>query len=138
MPAFVLDNSVTMAWLMPDEHDDVAQRLLDEVVANGAIVPTLWRLEIANTLLIAVRRRRISVHERTRALQHLGGLDIVVDTETESKAWGPALDLADRFSLSVYDACYLELAQRRTLPLATLDNDLRAAGKTLGISLPGD
>lgn len=41
------------------------------------------------------------------------------------------------FRLTLYDACYLELAQRRGLPLATLDTDLREAAKTLDIPLLG-
>jgi predicted nucleic acid-binding protein len=42
--------------------------------------------------------------------------------------------LADRFALTPYDAAYVELAQRPMLPLATLDEPLRAAGTALGIA----
>jgi predicted nucleic acid-binding protein len=48
------------------------------------------------------------------------------------------LQFADRFQLTVYDAAYLELAQRRGLPLATLDEPLRAAAGTLEVTLLGD
>ncbi len=49
--------------------------------------------------------------------------------------WAGTLHIADRFRLTVYDAAYLELAQRRALPLATLDQDLRNAGSALGVAL---
>jgi predicted nucleic acid-binding protein len=43
--------------------------------------------------------------------------------------------LADRFGFTPYDAAYLELAQRGTLPLGTLDGPLRAAAPALGLAL---
>ena len=60
---------------------------------------------------------------------------ITIDPDTDSYAWTNTLQLADRFQLTVYDAAYLELAQRRSLPLATLDKPLRTAAGTLGIML---
>jgi predicted nucleic acid-binding protein len=64
-------------------------------------------------------------------------MPITVDPDTDSYAWTTILHLADRFQLTPYDAAYLELAQRRTLPLATLDKALGAGARTLGISLLG-
>ena len=133
----VLDNSITMAWFMPDERPKRAMGLLDRVVHEGAVVPALWPIEIGNTLTIAVRRGRISSAERNVALERLSGLPIEVDSQTHAQAWGDTLHLAERFRLTLYDACYLELAQRRALPLATLDRDLRAAGKKLGLDMLG-
>ena len=100
-------------------------------------MPALWPIEIGNTLTIAVRRGRISSAERNVALERLSGLPIEVDGQTHAQAWGDTLHLAERFRLTLYDACYLELAQRRVLPLATLDRDLRAAGKKLGLDMLG-
>jgi predicted nucleic acid-binding protein len=62
-------------------------------------------------------------------------LDIAIDTETHVFAWNDTLALADRFRLTLYDASYLELAWRRGLSLATLDDDLRAAGEALQLQL---
>jgi predicted nucleic acid-binding protein len=64
-------------------------------------------------------------------------LEISVDQETDTFAWTSSLQLADRFSLTLYDACYIELAQRRELPLASLDRELRTAGRALGLPLLG-
>jgi len=122
--SLVLDGSATVAWLIPEEHTAPSQRVLEQVGDKGAIVPMLWRLEIANALTIAVRRKRISRDERAAALAKLSDLPIEIDTETLVHAWTSSLALADRFNLTLYDACYLELAQRRALPLATLDTDL--------------
>jgi predicted nucleic acid-binding protein len=133
--SFVLDSSATIAWLMPDEHNRTAHNLLDRIEERGAVVPTIWRIEIGNSLLFAHRRGRISLVHRAAALRHLDTLPIEVDPETLSLAWSATLGFADRFRLTLYDACYLELAQRRALPLATLDKDLRAAGRKLGIPL---
>ena len=135
--SLVLDGSATVAWLMPDERTAPSQQVLEQVGDKGAIVPMLWSLEIGNALTLAVRRKRISRDERAAALAKLSDLPIETDSETFVHAWTSTLALADRFKLTLYDACYLELAQRRELPLATLDNDLRKAAKALGIPLLG-
>jgi predicted nucleic acid-binding protein len=135
--SLVLDGSATVAWLIPDERTAASQRVLDQVGDNGAIVPMLWRLEIGNALLLAVRRKRMSKPDRAEVLSKLSDLPIEIDSETFIHAWASTLALADRFQLTLYDACYLELAQRRELPLATLDKDLRKAAKALDIPLLG-
>jgi predicted nucleic acid-binding protein len=133
--SFVLDSSLTIAWFVSDEHRSSNQSLLDRAADQGAVVPILWRMETANALLLATRRKRITIPQRAEALRLLGSLPLEVDSETASHAWGSALRLADSFRLTLYDACYLELAQRRGLPLASLDSDLRAAARKLKIPL---
>jgi len=136
--SLVLDSSVTLAWIYSGETTDAIRQVFDAVADSGAVVPALWRLEVANSLTIAVRRRRIDEELRRAALADLILLDITIDPDTDIHAWGATLRLADRFRLTVYDAAYLELAQRRTLPLATLDEELRVSGTALGIPLLGE
>ena len=126
---------MALSWYFEDECSPAADALLDRVAEDGAVVPSLWRLEIANGLQIALRRGRINRAFRDRTLAELGRMGITTDPDTDSYAWTNTLQLADRFQLTVYDAAYLELAQRRSLPLATLDKPLRAAAGTLGITL---
>jgi hypothetical protein len=94
---------------------------------EGAVVPALWRLEIANSLTVAVRRGSINASFRRAALTDLALLDIAIDDQTDVHAWGETLGMADVF----------KLAQRRNLPLATLDGELRAAAKSLDLRLMG-
>ena len=126
---------MALSWYFEDECSPAADALLDRVAEDCAIVPSLWRLEIANGLQIALRRGRINRAFRDRTLAELGRMAITIDPDTDSYAWTNTLQLADRFQLTVYDAAYLELAQRRSLPLATLDKPLRTAAGTLGIML---
>ena len=135
--SLVLDSSATLAWIYSDETTDPIRRLFDAVADDGAVVPALWRLEIANSLTVAVRRGRIDANFRRAVLSDLALLDITADDHTDVHAWGETLSVADRFQLTVYDAAYLELAQRRNLPLATLDRELRVAAKSLGLHLMG-
>ena len=123
----VLDCSATLAWIYGDETTDAICSLFDQVADEGALVPSLWRLEVANALTIGVRRGRIDTPFRAAALRDLALLDIVIDADTDAHAWSATLHLADTHSLTVYDAAYLELALRRSLPLASLDRDLCAA-----------
>ena len=133
--SLVLDSSAALAWIYDDEATDPIRRVFDAVADQGAFVPALWRLEIANSLTVAVRRGSVDREFRHGALADLGDLDIVVDAQTDSRAWNATLELADRFLLTVYDASYVELAQRRALPLATLDRDMQRAAAQLGLRL---
>jgi len=135
--SLVLDSSATLAWIYSDEITNPIRRLFDAVGDEGAVVPALWRLEIANSLTVALRRGRIDANFRRAALTDLALLDIAIDDQTDVHAWGETLRVADSFQLTVYDAAYLELAQRRNLPLATLDGELRAAATSLGLRLMG-
>ena len=103
----------------------------------SAVVPARWRLEVANSLTVAVRRKRIDIAFRQSALADLAALDIAVDRLTEAQAWSDTLAVADRYRLTLYDAAYLVLAARRKLPLATLDAELIAAAKADGVPTLG-
>ncbi len=135
--SLVLDSSATLAWIYGDETTAVIRQVFDMVAEHGAIVPSLWRLEVANSLTVAMRRGRIDAEFRRAAIADLAFLDIAVDIHTDSNAWAATLELADRFRLTIYDATYVELAGRRGLPLATLDEDVRRAGAALGLRLLG-
>ena len=125
--SLVLDSSVTIAWIYTEETSSEIREVLNQVADYGAWVPALWRLEIANILEMGVRRKRHDAAFRDATLGDLLLLPLYVDPETDQRAWGPTLRLAERYRLTLYDAAYLELAQRRGLPLATLDGDLRRA-----------
>jgi predicted nucleic acid-binding protein len=133
----VLDSSVTLAWLYSDELTDPVRQVFERVTATRAWVPSLWRLEVANSLQMAVRRRRIDAAFRDASLADLALLNIGTDPDTDAFAWSTTLQLAASHGLTVYDAAYLELAQRLALPLATLDEELRIAGRALGLALLG-
>lgn len=133
MSAFVLDCSVTISWFMPDESFDF--NFLDQVAEEGAIVPSLWSLEIGNVLLIAERKKRITLEQRQKAIHILSELPIVVDTMTPNHAWLETMELAERYNLTLYDASYLELSLRRSLPLATFDKSLKKAAELSGVSV---
>ena len=133
--SLVIDSSMTLAWYFEDEKTEASLAVLDRVVETGAVVPALWRLEIASGLQVAVRRRRITIAYRDASLSDLRALVIAVDPQTDHHAWTATLELSDRYRLTPYDAAYLELALRRTLPLATLDKELRVACKAAGIAV---
>jgi predicted nucleic acid-binding protein len=131
----VVDASVILAWIYDGERTPAIERVFALVIEDIGWVPAIWHLEVADGLQRAVRQRRIDAAFRTGALRDLADLDIAIDTETHVFAWNDLLALADRFRLTLYDASYLELAWRRGLSLATLDDDLRAAGEALQLQL---
>lgn len=127
--SLVLDSSATLAWIYADETTQSIRDVFDAVSENGAWVPALWRLEVANILEMSTRRGRHDAAFRDATLADLSLLPIRLDPETNEHTWDTTLRLASRHKLTLYDAAYLELAQRRSLPLATLDQDLRGAAR---------
>ena len=128
----VVDASIALAWCLGDEADEYAERMLDRVARDTAIAPAHWSLEVANGLLTAQRRGRIGADELPRVTQLLHGLGVEILPVELSTALG-ALETAQQHQLSAYDAVYLDLAQFRGLPLATLDGPLTAACRRAGV-----
>ena len=133
--AFVLDCSVTMAWLFADEAHEGANALRDSLLDNLAVVPSLWPAEVANAVLSATRRSRLTEHDWSAIRRHLALLPIEVDVLTVTDTLERALPLASRHGITAYDATYLEVASRRGLLLATLDRRLADACKRAHIAL---
>ena len=135
--SMVLDSSATLAWVYADEITEPIRHVFNLVSENGAWVPGLWKLEVANILEMGVRRGRHDAVFRDSTLADLAILPINVDAETDRQAWGATLRLSERFCLTLYDAAYLELALRRGLPLASLDVELRGAAQAEGVVVLG-
>ena len=132
----VLDASVALAWCFPDESDPLAERLIDSMAdGSRAIVPAIWPFEIANALLMAEKRKRISIAQVTAILRKLTLLPIAVDVAQTESIFGDVLPVARQQNLTAYDAAYLQLALREALPLATLDDQLRRAARNAGVTL---
>ncbi len=131
---FVLDASVAACWAFDDEDHPVAGLALARVRTDAAVVPGIWWFEVRNTLIVNERRGRITEADTAAFLRELTRLGVMVDRTPEEAT---VLALARTHRLTVYDASYLELAQREALPLATLDQPLRAAALAAGTSLVG-
>lgn len=135
MTGFVLDCSVAMTWCFGDETNPYSEAVLQDLADTGAVVPSIWLLEMANVLLVAERRKRISKAQSRRFVELLQALPIAVDDVSAARAWDGLLSLAREQQLSAYDAAYLELAMREGLPIATLDAALRKAAKRCGVAV---
>jgi predicted nucleic acid-binding protein len=135
----VLDCSVAVAWCFEDEASRALDALLDQVRADGAVVPALWVTEIGNVLVQAALRGRLPPEAVQERLGLFDMLPIEVDAAGQGPAWRAAvLALAVAEALSAYNAAYLELAIRRRLPLASGDATLRRAALRHGVPvLPG-
>jgi predicted nucleic acid-binding protein len=128
--AFVLDVSVAASWLLDDDEDRAWQALES---GAEAFVPTLWRYEIANALVVNERRGRVGAEQVEAFLESLGELPIY-----EEDAWPSAVSLVGQgrvHGLTAYDAAYLIVAQRLAIPLATNDHALRRAAESAGLTL---
>ena len=95
-------------------------------------MPVHWHLELRNSLIMAYRRDRIPQSELDARLLSLKELPLRTDTQVDLDV---AVDLAREHTLTMYDAVYLELAQRRQATLATLDAALGRAATAEGLML---
>jgi predicted nucleic acid-binding protein len=136
MNALVIDSSVALTWCFEDEASQRSDALLEHVRDEGAVVPGLWHLEVANVLLQAEKRGRITAADIAMRLELIAELPIDTDNETTARAWREILALARAEGLTTYDAAYLELAIRRGLPLLTRDQALIAAAQRTGVAVP--
>jgi predicted nucleic acid-binding protein len=123
-----------MAWYFKDEVNAYANSVRRALSGARAVVPALWPIEVANILVLGERRRRSTEAEASKWLRYLQMLPIRVDEETAARAWSDTLQVARLYDLTVYDAAYLELAIRLGLPLASLDDKLKAVAALAGVA----
>ncbi|HSO48679.1 MAG TPA: type II toxin-antitoxin system VapC family toxin [Rhizobiaceae bacterium] len=131
----VVDASLIIAAVMPDEDSEIASTVLDRIADEGAVAPGIFTWEVANVLSIAIRRKRLSFQDAEDILEDLADLDIVCEATEAGRVRAEVFGLSQRHALSVYDAGYLELARRLNAPLATLDRQLARAGRAEGVDL---
>ncbi len=136
MGRWAVDSSAALTWCFEDESTPKTDALLAKLRAGDeASVPAHWPVEMANSLLVAIRRGRISQEKAARFFQDLLALPIRVEPESGENAFGRVFALAAHHRLTAYDAAYLDLAIREGFALATLDEDLRRAARSAGVSL---
>ncbi len=132
---FVLDCSVTMAWIFDDEDDAYAAAVRDRLGADVALVPSIWPLEVGNVLVVAERRKRLSRAEALRFLEVLRQLPVQVDATPTLVTVDGAFQIAHETGSSLYHAAYLDLAATHGVPLATRDVALGKAARRLGVEI---
>lgn len=130
--SFVLDASLTMAWFL-NEPGPPLDHIIDRLAEDGAYVPRMWHLEVANVFQMAIIKKRTSASDRDAAFTELRKMAIMVDEAGDQLAWTTIVQVSEMYRLTTYDAAYLELAQRRRVPLATLDKDLIKAATKAGL-----
>ena len=138
MTGFVLDNSVSMRWLLESAKavdQRYAEMVLKSMTDADAVVPNIWHLEATNVLLGAEKRLEVNAGEIEGFITQLESLPLHVDSLTSHQAFSRIMALSRIYKLSSYDGVYLELAIREGLPLATLDKDLRKSAKNAGVDL---
>ena len=134
MSAIVVDNSVVLAWCMADEEHPTAERAMRLAVDHGAVVPSIWRYEMLNALIVNERRGRLTAEDVGKTLADLAEMRIELDRAHDEAL---LIRLARQHRLSAYDAAYLEVAVRRVLPIASLDRNLVRAATDSNVALVG-
>jgi predicted nucleic acid-binding protein len=134
---FVLDTSVTMAWHFPDELSVPTQRLRERCDHDSIVVPSHWAAEVGNALVVGERRQRATAAQTADFVDQLFDIPREVDVLMPDHVLRQVMPLARAHRLTIYDALYLELAERRGLALATLDAQLADAARSVGVEVLG-
>jgi predicted nucleic acid-binding protein len=134
---FVIDTSVVMSWCFKDEINRCADGILDLLEEATAFAPSIWPLEVGNVLLVAERRKRLSEADSMRFVALLSELPIIVEQEPPERMIHEILVLAREHKLSSSDASYLDLAMRKGLSIATIDENLISAAKRSQVPIVG-
>ncbi len=132
---FVIDASMTLSWVFEGESTPFTVAVLKSLETVHALALALWAFEVASVLSTAERRGRMNAEAQAAFLERLRQLPIAIEHRPAAWLAQQILPLARTYSLSAYDAAYLELAIREELPLATLDDDLRRAASAAGVTL---
>ena len=133
MKSYVLDASVAGAWLFEEQQSKNAIQLRNQALGSVAIIPQLFRYEIANLILNNTRKNVTEARES--AFKFIESIPVMVDFKTPM--YLGLVELASDAQLTVYDSIYLELAIRYEVPLATYDKKLAKAAIKLGIEILG-
>jgi len=109
--------------------------MLELLTSCKAWVPALWPLEMANGLLMAKGRGRLTAAQGSAFVEELLKLPIETDQRPARTVLETHIHLGTQYGLTAYDAAYLDLALRRGLALMTQDKALRAAGSRAGVKI---
>jgi predicted nucleic acid-binding protein len=136
MLSFVSDASVTLSWYFQDETAPYTEALLTRLIdGESTAVPSHWAIEVLNGVVQGKRRGRIDETTVKQFFESLRSLEIVTEDRPSLTLFEATRTLAERHRLTAYDAAYLELAVRSGLPLATLDDALRKAARSEGVTV---
>jgi predicted nucleic acid-binding protein len=136
MSGFVVDASAALSGCFQDEATAASNMLLARLKSGEpTVVPGHWLTEVGNGLLMATRRGRIPLADVDLFLVSLGLLFVGIEQISLHQLRDRVLPLANSQNWTLYDAAYLELAQRRGLPLATRDTPLARAANNIGVML---
>jgi predicted nucleic acid-binding protein len=134
MALLVVDASLALAWCFEDEATGWADGVLERLRhGDRMIVPAHWPTEVLNGLLVALRRKRIGSEQPAQFWDQLVLLPIEIEPPLATPQAKAILALGEKYNLTIYDAAYLDLANRRGLPLGTLDAELRRAAELQGV-----
>jgi|SRR5277367_2761070 predicted nucleic acid-binding protein len=136
MAHYVFDASVCVAWCFEDETTEwVTNLFLPLSGADRIIVPAHWPVEISNTFLQALRRKRVISSQVERFWDQLARLPFAVESPLSASQAKNVLRVSEKHSLTAYDGAYLDVAMRNRIPLATLDAALANAAKKEQVTL---
>ena len=119
---WVLDASAGVKLVLPEEHSIVVRSMVWQTTApkhEFVIVPDLFYMECANVLWKKVRHEAYPPE-----FAHIGFSRLISFgfPTTPSSILAPrTLDIACRYGISAYDACYVALSEQEEVPLLTAD-----------------
>jgi predicted nucleic acid-binding protein len=131
----VIDASVAIPWIIQEQSSSTIDALFQDGY-RGLValwVPSLWLTECGSVLNEMVKKKRLTLKQAQEAFTTLRYCRLQIDGVHSAAVQSRILQLAQDGRLSFYDATYIELAQRKSYMLATLDSAMRRAAQAVGV-----
>ena len=122
MKKYVIDGSIAVKWYSAFGEDDLRNRKADKLLQNYVdgsydfIAPTLIVYELVNALRCNPNFRVADVRRATKDF-----FDLHITLQDPSQYMDSTIDIAFKYSLTVYDAVYAALSEVTGIPLITAD-----------------
>lgn len=134
----VIDCSFAMSQILPDELESVRPDDYYEKFDNiqKIFVPSIFYLECNNVLLSSLKRNRILLKDYNEYINLISDLPVEVDNFSGTRESLSMIgNLSKKYSITSYDASYIELALRKNAFFASFDKKLTNLCKDLNIML---
>jgi predicted nucleic acid-binding protein len=132
MSDYVVDASVLAKWILSGEpYEEIALRLKDDNVKGVANLhsPSISLYELGNVLWKATKKSRISSDGASKALEAIALMRLSFH-ELNQDDISKSFKIAYLLNMTVYDASYLHLSVKLSIPLLTADEKLSTASKS--------
>jgi len=126
--SIVVDTSIIIAVILNEKNKKAIIRLTKGATLSA---PASLHWEIGNAFSAMLKRHRLKIKDVWDALKYYKEIPLrFIDIDLDE-----SLEIADKYNIYAYDAYFIAVAKKLSLPLYSLDNKLLAIAKKEGLKI---